>query len=506
MSLLFCSCEKDREVIDCSVSINSESITSSYTAASVVCDFHSYSTFENVYIQYADNSSFTNYHEELMEKISDKYVVGLSYLEPNTTYYLRYIFKNRYSSFSPIKKGHLTTTASPSIPIVITDSASEVSFTSATIGGNIISNGESEIKECGIVYGLSSAPTIDNLKIPIKNVTSKYTLSLNNLDDGAMYYVRSYAINNNGISYGQEISFTTQAYSLPNVKTTAASDITYTSVNVGGEIISAGGLEIKECGIVYSTHANPTTHDIIIKVPTNTDTFSVELTNLIQGTTYYFRAYAINEKGIGYGEQVMLTTLEKANENGYEYVDLGLSVKWATHNIGATTPEEFGDYFAWGEIETKEWFDWYNYKWSEGTYLTKYCTDNLYSYWTTDHKKVLEPADDAATMMWGSEWRMPSKKELEELLEQCIWTSSSVNGVEGYKVTSKKAGYTNKSIFLPAAGEMTGSPYKSQGVYLSRTLYKEYPESAYALYWYPGKLAVGAQTRSLGSSIRPVFK
>ena len=104
-------------------------------------------------------------------------------------------------------------------------------------------------------------------------------------------------------------------------------------------------------------------------------------------------------------------------ENGHEYVDLGLPsrIKWATCNVGATTPEEYGDYFAWGETEPKDNYDWSTYKWcnESNATMTKYCTDS--SYGTVDNKTVLELEDDAAYVNWGGNWRMPTKAELDEL-------------------------------------------------------------------------------------------
>ena len=130
----------------------------------------------------------------------------------------------------------------------------------------------------------------------------------------------------------------------------------------------------------------------------------------------------------------------------HEYVDLGLSVKWATCNMGASSPEEYGDYYAWGETETKSTYDWNTYKWCKGSEntLTKYCTDS--DYGTVDNKTVLDPEDDVAHVKWGGNWRMPTDAEIEELRENCIWKWTTQNGKNGYKVTSKKNG---NSIFLP---------------------------------------------------------
>lgn len=155
--------------------------------------------------------------------------------------------------------------------------------------------------------------------------------------------------------------------------------------------------------------------------------------------------------------------------NGHEYVDLGLpsGLKWATCNVGANNPEEFGDYFAWGETEPyyteghsqdspcSNWktgktagYDWPSYKWCNGssTTLTKYCISS--SDGTVDNKTVLDPADDAAHVNWGGSWRMPTKAELEELRTKCTWTWGSQNGVKGYTIV----GPNGNSLFLPAAG------------------------------------------------------
>ena len=138
--------------------------------------------------------------------------------------------------------------------------------------------------------------------------------------------------------------------------------------------------------------------------------------------------------------------------NGHMYVDLGLSVKWATCNVGADSPEDYGDYFAWGEVVPKTYFDWSNYKWvQEGDDdLIKYFTDEWYGNEVpVDNKTVLEAVDDAASVNMGGAWRMPTITEVEELINGCIWTWTTLNGVEGYEVKSKT---NDNSIFLPAAG------------------------------------------------------
>ena len=137
-----------------------------------------------------------------------------------------------------------------------------------------------------------------------------------------------------------------------------------------------------------------------------------------------------------------------------ESVDLGLSVKWATCNVGANKPEEYGDYYAWGETEPKDFYFWSTYKYCDGAYksLTKYTDSACGKDGFSDNKSVLDPEDDVAHVKWGGNWRIPTKDELEELRTKCTWTSTTLNGVKGYSVTSNVDGYTDRSIFLPATG------------------------------------------------------
>jgi len=197
-------------------------------------------------------------------------------------------------------------------------------------------------------------------------------------------------------------------------------------------------------------------------------------------------------------------TSSNGTENGHEYVNLGLSVKWATCNVGASSPEEYGDYFAWGEVEPKSIYDFSTYKYCNGseTTLTKYNYSS--SYGTVDNKTTLELSDDAARANWGGSWRMPTDAELTELREQCTWTWTSQNGVNGYKATSKSNG---NSIFLPAAGYRGGSSSGgagSNGSYWSSSLGTGRPSYAYGLLFYSDNVLRYYDFRYYGQSVRPV--
>ena len=161
-------------------------------------------------------------------------------------------------------------------------------------------------------------------------------------------------------------------------------------------------------------------------------------------------------------------------------VDLGLSVKWASCNLGASAPEEFGDYYAWGETETKGNYRLETYKWCQGSYntLTKYNNGSYHG--TVDNKTVLDPKDDVAHVKLGGSWRMPTKAELDELMNNCTWTWTTLNGASGFKVT----GSNGNSIFLPAAGSRNGTVFNyvaEHGYYWSSSLYTDDPNIACTL-------------------------
>ncbi len=196
----------------------------------------------------------------------------------------------------------------------------------------------------------------------------------------------------------------------------------------------------------------------------------------------------------------------------HEYVDLGLpsGTLWAKCNIGASAPEECGDYFAWGETTPKDYYAWSTYKWfatgANQTGFTKYCCDSPAGYFDFDDITTeLNPADDAATMNWGLNWQMPSDDQLEELVQSCSWQWTQRNGVNGYLIT----GPNGKTMFLPLTGFYVGSSRVRAGFdgeYWSRTLFTEYYSSSRACYltFYDEDWYWFATARFYGLPVRPV--
>ncbi|MBO4417653.1 MAG: Ig-like domain-containing protein [Bacteroidales bacterium] len=216
---------------------------------------------------------------------------------------------------------------------------------------------------------------------------------------------------------------------------------------------------------------------------------------------------------------VTVTRPSSGTENGHGWVDLGLSsgLMWATCNVGASAPEEYGDYFAWGETEPyysslspltwnngkSQGYDWQSYQWCNGSdnTMTRYCTNN--SYGTVDNKTVLEPEYDAAHVNWGGSWRMPTLAEWEELIGECTWTWTTQNGVNGRLVT----GPNGNSIFLPATGYRYRAYLYNTGVYgnyWSSSLETEYSSGAWGGYFTSGYVRMGNSSRCSGSSVRAV--
>ncbi len=194
---------------------------------------------------------------------------------------------------------------------------------------------------------------------------------------------------------------------------------------------------------------------------------------------------------------------------GVEAVDLGLpsGTKWANMNVGASKPEDYGDYFAWGETMPKDTYDWTSYKWCNGSSntLTKYCTDASYgNNGFTDNKTVLDMEDDAARANWGGDWRMPTKADFDELKANTTNEWTTVNGVYGRKFTSTSNG---NSIFLPAAGLRQNDELYYDGLngdYWSSSLEESSPHDAWDLDFYSGGVFVYGYYRGPGRSVRPV--
>lgn len=238
---------------------------------------------------------------------SNSFALKLTELEPYTKYYVRAYATND----TGIGYGEdRTFTTAKGVPVLSTIPITEVTTNSAKSGGIITNTGGSKIISCGVCWNTKPTPTIHNPKTSDMETGGQFTSQLTDLEFGKTYYARAYATNEFGTSYGEEISFMANDISLPTLTTLHASDITINSAKLGGNITSAGSGNIIERGIVWSTSSNPTIDNHKISNGTGVGKYIISITELADKTIYYARAYATNEKGTAYGDEINFTTVE----------------------------------------------------------------------------------------------------------------------------------------------------------------------------------------------------
>ena len=306
-----------------------------------------------------------------------------------------------------------------------------------------------------------------------------------------------------GRSNGNAVRLACQ--SNPRIRTIGMSNVTPTSATANAEVDFTGTVQAR--GVCWNTTGNPMVEDTYFYAGTGTGCYTAQLTGLQTNATYYVRAYAKIGGTYRYGNTLTFTTPDDGC-NGHEYVDLGLpsGLLWATCNIGATNPEDYGNYYAWGETTTKSEYNWSTYQYcnGSGSTLTKYCNSSSYGYnGFVDNITTLFPEDDAATANWGGNWRMPTKEEFEELYNNTTVTWTQQNGVNGRLFTATNG----NSLFLPAAGYRINSSLLDvggYGIYWSSSLYTGNPNYAWYFYFDSGNYTADSYGRYGGFTVRPV--
>ena len=291
---------------------------------------------------------------------------------------------------------------------------------------------------------------------------------------------------------------------LLNITTSSPVNVTTNSFNAMTSVSlnkKVNFSETPEVGVCYSeTNKTPTRDDDCKVLGKSFNNYSFSMEFLDASTTYYYRTYVKLLNEVVYGDVCSVTTKARSSAdnsctiNGYKFVDLGLPscLLWAETNVGASTPYEDGDYFAWGETKPKSSYTESNYKY-----------DNSSKYDSTNGKTILDADDDAATANWGVNCRMPSSDEFNDLKEKCTWSwKSNYNGTSGYLVT----GPNGNSIFLPASGIRDYSSnelHGTDGNYWSSSIANAY-KSASSFYFYANNADLSNGDRYLGYSVRPV--
>jgi uncharacterized protein (TIGR02145 family) len=240
-------------------------------------------------------------------KGSGAFASKLTGLQENTTYYVRaFAINNKGTSYG---EQQTFTTKEIIVPVLTTTVVSNISYTTLISGGIITSDGGAAVTARGVCWNTTGNPTIADNKTADGSGTGSYTSNLSSLTDGTIYYVRAYATNSKGTVYGTQQTLTTTAITVPILTTTAVSNISYTSATSGGNITSDGGVAVTARGVCWNTTGNPTIADNKTADGTGTGSYTSSFLSLIDGTTYYVRAYATNSKGTAYGMQQSFSTI-----------------------------------------------------------------------------------------------------------------------------------------------------------------------------------------------------
>lgn len=409
--------------------------TSAIVTGSIISDGGAYISESGIVYNTSENPTISN-NKVLSSERSGTFQCNLTDLQEQTTYYVRaYAINEKGVAYGEEKS---FTTQSLSLPTVSLASITDISYTSAIVTGEVSDDGKSIVYERGVVYSISQNPTISDYNVQCGSGLGEFTCNLLDLQEKTTYYVRTYAINAKGVSYSNENTFTTISGD-PTILTHEATNISSGTALIKGEIKHEGLSAITERGFVYAMSQNPTISDSKVQCGSGLGEYTCNLKELQESTTYYVRAYAVNQKGIHYGNEIsFVTSAAVGMENGHEWIDLGLpsGLKWATCNVGASSQDETGDYFAWGETQARYLNECKNasdvtkcmderYKWFE---INENGNAKPIKYNTYDKKLVLDIEDDAARANWGGNWRMPTPEEIDELVNICQWVKHIDNG------------------------------------------------------------------------------
>jgi uncharacterized protein (TIGR02145 family) len=341
----------------------------------------------------------------------------------NTTYYLRAYATNSAGTGYGAEMTFHTMNAVP--PTLITYTASAITATSANSGGNISSDGGAAVTARGVCWNTTGSPTIGNSKTTDGPGSGGFTSALSGLVGNTTYYIRSYATNSAGTSYGNELTFMTlPPPGLPNLITTAITSITSNGAAGGGTVTSDGGTPVTAYGICWSTNANPTLSNSKTVDGSGTGSFTSILTGLNANTTYYVRAYATNSTGTAYGNQVTFTTsppppvcgptVTDADGNTYNAVQVGLQC-WMKENLKTTKFANgnvipvITDNATWGALTTGAYCYYENNSSNAAAYGALY---NWYA--VTDSRNVC-PAG----------WHVPTQAEFTTLINNLGGTANA---------------------------------------------------------------------------------
>ena len=418
-----------------------------------------------------------------------RYTKTINNLQSDATYYYRsFVYQSGIWFYGQVK----SFTTNSIVVNFTTGDATAITCFSAKVSGSVDVQTSYSSLIRGICYGTNIEPTTSGNNMTASS--GNFTFQLRGLMGSTDYYYRPYAVVDGQTRYGTVHTFRTLD---DNVVETG--DIDEETLTVSSRLtIGGGAYSTLALGVCYGKTEMPTVNDKTVTSNEVDDEnfYTVKLVSPGVGTIYY-RAYILIDNVPHYGA---VKSFEW--EFAPDWVDLGLpsGTLWATCNVGANYPEEYGNYFAWGETAPKDAYNW-------STYFDTDDDGNTFNKYNNDGGLTgLLPEDDAATVNWGTDWQMPSIAQIEELINSSYTTTSwtTLNGVNGRMIVSNSNG---NRVFLPAAGNRNDASLSSagsNGYYWSRSLSSSDPRDGCSLYFYSSSIYTINDYRFYGRSVRPV--
>ena len=414
------------------------------------------------------------------------YTAAITGLAPETKYYFRsFVRQNGQDTYGETMEFTTKDVSS----LLETKDASAVEATKATMNAKLdLTDVQYKSLAYGFLWGTSeSALNTDYKCTEISD--NAISAPLTGLSHKTQYWYKAYVKLDSQTFYGEVKTFTTDVVPVESV---SLDKTEYTFNTIGNTLTLTATVlpaDATDKSVSWSSSS-----DAVATVDA-----SGKVTAVSKGTAI-IKAEAKDGSGKYASCYVTVKTLCPSGA-----VDLGLSVYWGTTNIGASKPEDYGDYYAWGETEPKESYSWSTYKFGTSSSGPFFKYNTISSYGSVDNKTVLEPEDDVAHVKLGGKWRIPTDAEWTELMAKCTWTW--VTNYNGSGINGSLVKATNgNSIFLPAAGYRNSSDLRgagSSGCYWSSFLCANYPGVAYVISFSSDHTSSGSD-RYLGRSVRPV--
>ena len=308
----FTGCGKKADDVNVElVTVENEVKTVGSTQAYFECEFQYLNEITKALLVYCEDDQLKYAQTSKLELVDGKWITQMNYLEKKTKYYYRYEFYNGYNLMWT-EIFNFTTTDQQDKPTVETVAASNITMTSASVECNVTNDGGSFVSERGICYSKFENPSLSDSVRYAGTGIGRYTCEMTNLTNATTYYIRAFATNSEGTSFGDVITIRTIEHpSLATVTTDEVSDITINTAVCGGNVINDGYAEITERGICYATHQEPTVFDYKVAGGEGMGLFQCRMSGLEMMTTYYVRAYARNSEGYAYGNEVSFMTADE---------------------------------------------------------------------------------------------------------------------------------------------------------------------------------------------------